>query len=119
MADPFTILGAAALNYYGKASKSPRSSANFTRQPKMLLNQFARLIIQNPSLQTASVASILSTCLRSAEEFHGTLKKISVTTMDRQVKKIQKALTAAMKEKKILALFENLEREKSSLALCI
>jgi hypothetical protein len=57
--------------------------------------------------------------VRSAAEVQGLLKKVSVTTKDGQLKKVQKALTAVMKEKEILALFNHLEREKSSLTLCI
>jgi hypothetical protein len=134
MADPLTILGAAAAasqllqqgfqitsficQLYSKVQDAPESIRKQVMQIEQLID-LARLIIQNPSLQTASVASILSTCMRSAAEVQGILKKVSTTTKDGQLKKVRKALTAVMKEKEILALFNNLEREKGLLTLCI
>lgn len=134
MADPLTILGAAAAasqllqqgsqitrficELYSKVQDAPESIRKQIMQIDQLID-LARLIIQNPSLQTASVAAILSTCMRSAAEVQGILKKASATTKDGQLKKAQKVLTAVMKEKEILTLFNNLERDKSSLTLCI
>jgi ribosomal protein L17 len=134
MADPLTILGAAAAasqllqqgfqitsficQLYSKVQDAPESIRKQVMQIEQLID-LARLIIQNPSLQTASVASILSTCMRSAAEVQGILKKVSTTTKDGQLKKVRKALTAVMKEKEILALFNNLEREKGLLTLCM
>ena len=103
---------------YSKVQDAPESIRKQVMQIEQLTD-LARLIIQNTSLQTASVASILSTCMRTATQVQGILKKVSATTKDGQLKKVQKALTAVMKEKEILALFNNLEREKSSLTLCI
>jgi hypothetical protein len=134
MAEPLTILGAAAAasqllqqgfqitkficELYTKVQDAPESIRNQTMHIEQLIG-LARVIMQNPSLQTASVASILSTCMQSADEVQGALKKVSATTKDGQLKKVQKALAAVMKEKEILALFHNLEREKTSLTLCI
>jgi hypothetical protein len=134
MADPLSILGAAAAasqllqqgfqitkficELYSAVQDAPESIRKQITQVEQLID-VARLIIQNPSLQTASVASILSTCMRSAAEVQGILKKVSATTKDGPLKKAQKALTAVMKEKEILALFNNLEKKKSSLTLCI
>lgn len=134
MADPLAFLGAAAAasqllqqgfqitkficELYSKIQDAPESIRKQVMQIEQLID-LARLVIQNPSLQTASVASLLNTCVRSAAEVQGLLKKVSVTTKDGQLKKVQKALTAVMKEKEILALFNHLEREKSSLTLCI
>lgn len=134
MADPVTILGAAAAatqllqqgfqitkficELYSRIQDAPESIRKQVMQIEQLTD-LARLIIQNPSLQTASVTSILSTCLWNAAEVQGILKKVSATTKDGQLKKVQKALTAVMKEKGIFALFNNLEREKSLLTLYI
>ena len=134
MADPITILGAAVAasqllqqgfqitrficELYSKVQDAPESIRKQVMQIEQLID-LARLILQNPSLQTASVASILSTCLRSAAEVQEILKKIYATTKDGQLKKVRIALMVVMKEKEILALFNSLEREKSSLTLCI
>jgi hypothetical protein len=134
MADPVTILGAAAAasqllqqgvrmtkfirELYFKVQDAPESICKQVMQIEQFTG-LTRLIIQNTSLQTASVASILSTCMRTAAQVQGILKKVSATTKDGQLKKVQKALTALMKEKEILALFNNLEKEKSLLTLCI
>lgn len=134
MADPVTILGAAAAasqllqqgvqmtkficELYSKVQDAPESIRKQAMQIEQLTD-LARLIIQNTSLQTALVASILSTCMRTAAQVQRILEKVSATTKDGQLMKVQKALTAVMKEKEILALFNNLEGEKSSLTLCI
>lgn len=134
MADPVMIIGAAAAasqllqqgvqmakficELYSKVQDAPESIRKQVMQIEQVTD-LARLIVQNTSLHTASVASILSTCMRTAAQVQGILKKVSATTKDGQLKKVQKALTAVMKEKEILSLFNNLEREKSSLTLCI
>jgi hypothetical protein len=135
--DPLTVLGAAAAasqfiaygikltksisqfySFYSKVYNAPGSICKKTIQVEQLID-LARLIIQNPSLQKESVASILRTCLTGAEEIQRILEKVSVTDKDGKIKRILKALAATVKEKDIIALFNNLEREKSSLALCI
>jgi len=103
MADPQSILGAAAAapqllqqdsqvtificELYSKVQDAPES----IRRQMMHVGQLTglvRLVIQNPSLQTASVASILSTCMRSADEVQGALMKVSAATKDAQLSKV-------------------------------
>jgi hypothetical protein len=132
--DPLTVLGAVAAatqlveqgikitqflgELYSKVQDAPESVRKQLVHVEQLID-IARLIIQSPSLQEESVVSILRTCLRQAADIQNLLKKVSVVDKDGQLKKIRKAFAAVMKEKEIDALFDNLEREKSSLALCI
>ena len=132
--DPLTILGGTAVasqllqqganitkflwDLYSKMKDSPAANRRQTIQIEQLLD-LSRLFLQNASLQTDSVASILGTCLLQAQQFQQVLKKVAVTSSDGQLKTLKKSFEAVMKEREIVQLFDNLEREKSSLMLCI
>jgi hypothetical protein len=103
---------------YAKVRDAPESIRKQSVQVKQLID-IARLIKHNPPLQTALVESILRNCVGEAEKLQEILGKISTAAGDARVKKLWKALDGVTKEKKILTLFAKLEREKSSLALCI
>jgi hypothetical protein len=133
MADPLTILSAvsassqiaehliaASLAIYNFCLKIQRAPQSIRKQIMHVeqLTSIARLIIQNPGLQTDSVASVLETCLREVEELRRLLEK-SLASERSHVIKFQKAFFAVMNEKKVIALFQRLEREKVSLTLCI
>ena len=132
--DPLTILGGTAAasqllqqganitkflwDLYSKMKDSPAANRRQTIQIEQLLD-LSRLFLQNASLQRDSVASILGTCLLQAQQFQQVLKKVAVTSSDGQLKTLKKSFEAVMKEREIVQLFDNLEREKSSLMLCI
>ncbi len=132
--DPLSVLGAAAASsqlleqgakvtkflwdLYSKMKDSPEQIRRQIIQIEQLLS-LSRLFLENPALQKDSVASMLGSCLLRAQEFHRFLGKLSVRDSDGQFKKLKKSLDAVMKEDKIVVLFDNLEREKSSLILCI
>jgi hypothetical protein len=132
--DPFSILGAAAAasqlfeqglkitrflyELYGKANEATESIQKQTVKVEQLID-LAILVEQNPSLQTEAVASILGTCLRTTEQFQKTLKRVSVTDNDGKWKKVSKIASALFKEKEIIRLFDEIEKEKTSLVLCI
>jgi hypothetical protein len=134
MTDPLTVLGTVAAasqlaghiikttifisDFYSNIQDAPEWIRKQDAQVKQLIN-IARLIIQNPSVQTDSVASILGTCLRTARKLKEVLQKSLVIPKDGKIRKFQKGLMAIINEKDIITLFENLEREKSSLILCI
>jgi hypothetical protein len=134
MADPLSILGAAAASaqflkqgfdlnkflwdLYSKMKDAPESIRNQIVQIEQLIG-LSRLFLENKSLQTDSVASILSTCLLRAQEFRNLLKKTAATDADGRFVRVHQSLTAVMKEKEIAAPFVKLERDKSSLILCI
>lgn len=132
--DPVTVLGAVAAasqlvqqgieitkflsDLYSKVQEAPESVRKQLVHIEQLID-IARLIIQNPSLQKESMASILRTCLRQAVDMQNLLEKVSATEKDGRLKKIWKSVAVVTKEKKIDTLFNDLEREKSALALCI
>jgi hypothetical protein len=103
---------------YSKMKRAPESIHRQIVQVEQLLG-LSRLFLQNSSLQKDSVASILGTCLLQAQKFHDFLRKISVIDTDGRFKKMKKSFEAAMKEKEIIVLFDQLERDKTSLMLCI
>ena len=84
------------------------------------LVEIARLIEDNPSLQKkAYIASILESCGATAAKLLEILEKVAVKGEDGKVRKVQKAILSLLKEKETLHFFNDLEREKSSLILCI
>ena len=83
------------------------------------LTDIAKLIEHHPPLQTDLVGSILRSCVGEAEKLQEILANISTAAGDGKVRKFWRALGQVAEEKRILALFANLEREKSSLVLCI
>jgi hypothetical protein len=134
MADPLSILGAVAAasqlleqgadltkflwELYSKMKNAPESIRKQIFQVEQLLG-LSRLFLQNSSLQKDYVASILGICILRAQEFHCFLKKMSVVDTDGRFKKIKKSFEVVMKEKEIVVLLDHLEREKTSLMLCI
>lgn len=73
--------------------------------------------MQNASLQKESMVSALGSCLRHAEDFQEILKDANSATG--RFKRLQNSLTTFVKEKRFMELCLSLEREKSSLSLCI
>jgi hypothetical protein len=134
MTEPVTVFGAVTAasalagqviqtiifisDFYSNVQDAPEWIHKQDVHVEQLIN-VARLIIQNPSVQTDSVASILETCLRESGKLREVLQKSLVIPKDGKIRKFQKCLMAGIKEKEIIKLFENLEREKSSLMLCI
>lgn len=134
MVDPLSALGAAAaagqfaeqlitvivsvIEFYNKVKDAPET----TRQQLLHINQLGgicRLILQNPALQHASIASVLRTCLAQVQDIQQQLWVVVTNKNDDRVDKIKKALMAAMKDKKFDKLFEELEKQKATLLLCI
>jgi len=111
-------IGTFISDLYSKVRDPPESIRKQSVQVEQLIT-VVRLIEHNPSLQVDSVGSILRNCTGEAEKLKEILENISTAAGDGKARKLWKALDGVAKEKKILALFANLEREKSSLALCI
>jgi hypothetical protein len=101
-----------------KVRDAPDSIRKQSLQVEQLID-IARLVKHNPSLQTDLVASILRNCVNEAEKLREILAQVSTAAGDGTVRKFWKALDGLAEEKRILELFANLEREKSSLTLCI
>lgn len=75
---------------YTAINETPAAIQKQVIQVEQIID-LSRLIIQNPSLQRDSVASILRTCLRDAVRFQEMLKKVLVGEKDGHLKKLQKA----------------------------
>lgn len=100
-------------------SQAPEFIQKQMAQVEQLVD-IARLVQKNSSLQKDdSIALILGSCTRTATDFLNFLGRYVVTDEDGTVKKIQKVFTAMLKEKEVTHFFDDLEREKSSLILCI
>lgn len=69
-----------------------------------------RLIMTNAALQNDTVALILGSCLGTAQKLQAVLEKIKGSRM--------KALIMS-KEKEVLGLFDELEKDKTTLMLCM
>ncbi|KAF4630008.1 hypothetical protein G7Y89_g8133 [Cudoniella acicularis] len=133
MADPVSILGAAsaaaqlaesgakiikfACEVY-KQYQNPEEIRQHLVQIERIID-LARLVERNPALGTPSTESILKTCVTYTQEFQHTLQKIAVGVADSRLIRLKKGYSAIAKEKEITQLFANLEREKSSLLICI
>lgn len=132
--DPLSALGAAAAasqfvdqglkvtiiisGFYSSMRDAPDTVRHNLFQVEQLIS-ISKLIIQNPALQTASIHSTLSTSLGEASKLQHALKKVHVLKAAGSVEHARKAFMTVMKEKGIVQLFANLEREKTALVLCI
>lgn len=132
--DPVSLLGAVAAasqlvaqgseilvsiyKMYSKIKSAPEFVRNGSVQVEQLIS-ISRLVIQNPALQTDSIASVLSTCLAYAKKLQSILIRLTPRTGSGKLTRLEKALMAVIKEGGITDLFRKLEREKTSLTLCI
>jgi len=106
------------LEFYQKVKDAPE----VVRQQLIHVDQLsgiARLIIQNKALQTAAINSVLRACLILISDIQKELQKLQVDPRDHTGVKLQKSLMAAFKEKKFGKMFEELEKQKATLVLCI
>ena len=133
MGDPLSILGAiaAASQLAQQASEiikffsalySKIQDAGESIRTRMLhieqLIDISKLIAKTLTLQTTAIQSVLVACLRTTITLHDILQEFS-SDEEGLLRRIMKAVKAVRKEDKIMILLDNIEREKSSLALCI
>jgi hypothetical protein len=133
MADPLSILGAiaAASQLAQQASEIVKSfsdlyakiqDAGESIRTRMLhieqLIEISKLIAKTPALQTTAIQSVLVSCLRTAITLREVLQELS-SDEEGRLRRIMKAVRAVRKEDKITILLDNIERDKSSLVLCI
>jgi hypothetical protein len=127
MADPLTILGAVAAAAQLAEQVIKVSSliyelyTNIQQAAKVIgsrmlavnrLISISRLIMSNAALQTEAIALVLSACLDTAQKLKSVLEKIKGN-------RLKQALLAMAKEKLVIGLFDELEKAKSSLMLCM
>jgi hypothetical protein len=97
---------------------APTSMKRRTVQVEHLI-QVARVIEQNPSLQTTLIKSLLLNCVGKSKELECILAHLTASLDAGKVEKYWKALGGVMKEKRISDLCKSLEEEKSAIVLCI
>lgn len=129
--DPVTAVtvAAAALRLVASASvyysriHSKIQDAPETIQKQLVhieqLSGIARLIMQNPALQTLSVEFVLRNCLRQLSSIDDALRGLCAKIDDRTGSRMLKSVLAALKNDKFNKLFEDLEKHKATLILCI
>ena len=133
MADPLSILGAIAAasqlaqqafeivkffsDLYAKVQDAGESIRTRMLHIEQLID-ISKLIAKTPILHTTAIQSVLVTCLRATIMLRDVLQELS---SDREglLRRIMKAVKAVRKEDKIMILLDNIEKDKSSLALCI
>jgi len=103
---------------YEKVRDAPESIRKQAVQVEQLVD-IARLIEQNPSLQTDAIISILQSCQGEAQQLLDILWKVLVVAGDGKLKRLWKTVDGITREKNILDHLRKLEQEKTSLALCI
>jgi len=97
----------------------PESVRSQTEQVEQLI-ALARLVQVNGGLQTDSVAKVLGTCFAIAESLHRTLQTITIKKGERLLRRVWKSVDAVTgKISKIEELSLQLERQKSTLVICI
>ena len=106
---------------YGIYRKVKDAPSTIQEQAKQLdqLASVAGKVNQNPKLQTDLVASILGSCLLQVQELQLLLEERLPSKECQTIKRLQKALVAVATEKKVKALFQQLDSGKVSLMLCI
>lgn len=132
--DPLSILGATAAasqlfqqgldiskflwELYSRGQEAPEVIRRHIAEVDQL-TELAKLIQQNPSLNHASIASVLDSCLSVTQPFQAMLQELSTSGQDGRFVRLQKAVLVVLKEKEIDRFFEQLERAKSSLIISI
>jgi len=127
MADPLTALGAIAataqlaeqvIKVSGliyELYTNIQQAAKIIGSRVLAVNRLigiSRLIMTNAALQTEAIALVLSTCLSTAAKLKSVLEKMKGN-------RLKQAVLVMAKEKEIIGMFDDLEKEKSSLMLCI
>ncbi|KAH9219361.1 hypothetical protein DL95DRAFT_457439 [Leptodontidium sp. 2 PMI_412] len=134
MPDPLTALGAAAAasqfvsqglkitiyfyQAFQKIKDAPENIRKALAEVEQLIS-ISKLIIQNESLQTESIASTLGICLRDITKLESILRKVSPGEDASKSEKFRKAVVATFKEDAITKLLASLDREKMNLSLCM
>jgi hypothetical protein len=133
MADPLSILGAIAaasqlaqqafeiIKFFSDLYEKVQDAGESIRTRMLHIEQLidiSKLIAKTPTLQTTAIQSVLVTCLRTTITLHDILQELS-SDKEGLLRRIMKAVKAVRKEDKIMILLDNIERGKSSLALCI
>jgi hypothetical protein len=82
------------------------------------LQEILRMIRDCPVLQTANIGQVLGSIATKLQNLRGILEKL-INTSGKGTKKHCRALFGAVKEKRIISIFNELESDKTMLILCI
>jgi hypothetical protein len=131
--DPLTILGAAAASMqlaeqvcciveffsdlYGKAKEAPELIRARLSHLEQLIS-VSKLIARTEQLQTTEIQKALVACLRYSLDLRQILNKFSAEEKGKLRRALQ-SLKIVHKEDRITELLDKIEREKSSLAICL
>jgi hypothetical protein len=134
MADPLTIVGAAATSaqlleqafkitqlvyeVYSKIRKAPAFVAERLDHIEQLIG-IAKVIQQSAALQTNEIAAALNVCLDKTRKIHLKLKEALPGDNDKRWHRMKKSLVVVFQKNDFVTLFEDLDREKASLILAI
>jgi hypothetical protein len=133
MADPLSVLGAIAaasqlaqqafeiIKFFSDLYARVQDAGGSIRTRMLHIEQLidiSKLIAKTPTLQTTAIQSVLVACLRTAITLRDILQEFS-SDQEGLLRRIMKAVKAVRREDKIMILLDNIERDKSSLALCI
>ena len=108
----------ALLDIYKKAQDGPDTVRKQLLHVDQLMS-LSSLVIQNIELQTESVARVLGTCMGLVRDIHRELSRTLFSASDGALRRITKALVSVMKSKDVGKQYSQLEKAKSTLALCI
>ena len=133
MADPLTVLGAAAAaaqladqafslvifftDLYGKIKEAPELTQARVAHIEQL-QSVSILIKKTKPLQTNEVQAILVACLQTTIDLNNILKKYSSEKRS-LLKRTLQSVKAVHKEERVIVLLDRIEKQKSLLALCI
>ncbi|TGO17030.1 hypothetical protein BTUL_0021g00270 [Botrytis tulipae] len=132
--DPLSILGAIAassqiaqqsydaIKFLNDINTQMQNGPKKIRGQIQHIEQFIALlvlVINNTSLQTSEISSVVKTCLGSAKDIKDCLGSYLATADDKKRVKLRKAFTAVRAENKIASMIADLERERSLLSLYI
>ena len=133
MADPLTILGATAastqlavqatksiiflMDLRTRMNSASEDVQKYTIHVEQLIN-LTELFQDTPSLHTP-IAPTLKTCLVQAQKILDFMQKFTVKDTENWFRKSKKKFRVALKDKEINQMFEQLEREKTSLMIAV
>jgi len=133
MADPLTVLGAAAAaaqladqayslvifftDLYGKIKEAPELTQARVAHIEQL-QSVSNLIKKTKPLETNEVKAILVACLQTTIDLNEILKRYSSEKRS-LLKRTLQSVKAVHKEERVIVLLDRIEKQKSLLALCI
>jgi hypothetical protein len=103
---------------YQQVRDAPNWVQTRTDQIETLITA-VKSVKSKPHLRTAEITSIIKSCLSQAQELQKILESVCAAPGCGRGKRLQKALEAVFKEKRVLELLDSLERDKNSLIMCI